>query len=137
MERRDCQLGDLGGIAKAAVRDDAGDAPLHQPRHQDRAGRGRAGVLAAVDDHHRAGRALLHRLALRVVAVLEHRDRVQVLARRDVAQREGLAHHVGQAGIQRAHVLDEGVAQAALEQRGGQGCGGNILQPRQGFGLHQ
>src|ERR1700741_2351974 len=50
-----------------------------------------ARVLAAVDDHDGAGRAFLDRLALRMGAVLEYRDRVEVLARRDSAQRIGLA----------------------------------------------
>ena len=90
---RDVELRDLRRIAKAAVGDDAGDAAHHQPRDQDRAGGGRARVLAAVDHQHGAGRALLDGLALRMRAVLEHADRVQVLARRDVAQREGLADH--------------------------------------------
>jgi hypothetical protein len=63
---------------------------------------------------------LLHRHALRVIAVQEHGDRVQVFARGDVAQRESLAHHVGQLGVERVHVLDELVAQAALEQGGAQ-----------------
>ena len=48
---------------------------------------------------------------------------VEVFARRDVAQREGLAHHVGAAGAQRVHVLQKLVAQATLEE-GGAECGG-------------
>ena len=39
VERRDREPRDLGRVAKAAVGDDAGDAALHQARHQDRAGR--------------------------------------------------------------------------------------------------
>ena len=45
---------DLRRVAKAAVGHDAGDAALHQPRDQDRAGRGGARVLAAVDHEHGA-----------------------------------------------------------------------------------
>jgi hypothetical protein len=52
--------------------------------------------------------------------ILENGDRAQVFASRDVAQREGLAHHVGQARGHRVNVLDERVAQAAFEQRGAQ-----------------
>ena len=85
------ELCDLGGIAKAAVGDDAGDAALHQPRHQDGAGGRRAGILAAVHHQHRAGRAILDRLALRMGAVAKHVDLVEILARRHVAQRKGLA----------------------------------------------
>ena len=62
------ELCDLGGIAKAAVGDDAGDAALHQPRHQDGAGRRGARILAAVHHQHRAGRAILDRLALRMAS---------------------------------------------------------------------
>jgi hypothetical protein len=51
---------------------------------------------------------------LGMAAVLEHGDRVQVLARRDIAQREGLAHHRAGLGTERMHVLDELVAQAFL-----------------------
>ena len=90
------ELRDLGRVAEAAIGDDARDAALHQPRDQDGAGRGGARILAAVDHQHRAGRAFLDRLALRMGAVLEDAERVEVLARRDVAQREGLADHVAE-----------------------------------------
>ena len=63
---REAEFCDLGGIAKAAVGDDAGYAALHQPRHEDGAGGGGAGILAAVHDQHRAGRTILDRLALRM-----------------------------------------------------------------------
>ena len=95
-------------------------AALHQARDEDGAGRGGARVLAAVDHHDRAGRALLDGLALGMGAVLEHGDRVQILARRDVAQREGLADHRRAGRVERMHVLDELVAQAPLEQGGAQ-----------------
>src|SRR5438477_131087 len=62
----EAQPRDLGRVAEAAVGHHARDATLHQPRHQDRAGRGRTRVLAAVDDQHGAGRAILDRLALRM-----------------------------------------------------------------------
>ena len=71
-------------------------------------------VLAAVDHEHRAGRALLDRLALRMGAVLKHRDRVEVFARRDVAQGERLAHHVAGVRIEGMDVLDELDAQPRL-----------------------
>ena len=60
------EFGDLGGIAKPAVGDHAGDAALHQPRHQDGAGGCGAGILAAVHHQHRADGTVFHRLALRM-----------------------------------------------------------------------
>jgi hypothetical protein len=69
--RRETAARDLGAVAEAAVGDDAGHAALHQPADQDAAGRRGAGVLAAVDHEHRAGRALFHRLALRVARSLK------------------------------------------------------------------
>ena len=113
----DGELGDLGRIAEAAVGDHARRAAHHQARHQDRARRCGARVLAAVDDEHGAGRAVLDGLALRMRAILEHADGVEILARRDVAQREGLADHRLGVRIERMHVLDELIAQAALVER--------------------
>jgi hypothetical protein len=83
------------------------------------------------------GGQVFHRLALRVLAVVEDADRVQVLARRHVAQREGRPHHVRQAGVQRPHVLDELLAQAALEQRGAQRGGADLHQLAAGVGVHR
>ena len=103
-------------------------AALHQPRHQDRAGRRGARILAAVHHQHRAGRTILDRLALRMGAVAEHVDLVEILARRHVAQREGLADQRRLIGTERMHVLDHLDAKAALEQRGGDGGGGDGLQ---------
>ncbi len=120
----EAELGDLGRIAKAAIGDDAGDAALHQPRHQDGAGGGGAGILAAVHHQHRAGRAILDRLALRMGAVAKHVDLVEVLARRHVAQREGLADQcrlVGPSGCtswiiwMRKPRLNSAVATVAVE----------------------
>jgi hypothetical protein len=133
---RDVQSRNLGAVAKAAVGDHAGHAAFHQPGDEDAAGRRGACVLAAVDHEHRAGRAFLHRLALRVTSVVEHGDRVQVLARRHVAQREGRPHHVGQARVQRVHVLDELVAQATLEERGAQRGGAHAHQLLAGVRVH-
>ena len=64
-----------------------------------RAGRGRAGILAAVEDQHGAGRAFLDRHALRMRRVAEDAERVQVLPRRDVAHRVGLADHASRFGL--------------------------------------
>ncbi|WP_456316694.1 hypothetical protein [Teichococcus aestuarii] len=78
--------------------------------------------------------AFLHRLALRVGAVAEHVELVEVLARRHVAQREGLPHHALRHRAQRLHALDHLAAEAALEQRGGQGGGADLLQLVAGLG---
>src|ERR1700712_5724170 len=82
---------DLGRVAKAAIGDDTGAAPLHQPRYQDRAGGRRTGILAAIHDQHGANWTILDRLALRMGAVAKHLDLVEVLACRHVAQRKSLA----------------------------------------------
>ena len=84
------------------------------------AGRRRARVLAAVDHHHCTGRTFLDRLALRMFAIVKHRYGIQVLARRDVAQRIRLADHVSGRRIEGAHILDELVSQTALEERSGE-----------------
>jgi hypothetical protein len=125
---------DLGRVAEAAVRHQPGSAAHHQPRREDGAGRGCARVPAAVHDQHRAGRALLDRLALRMLPVAEHGERVEILARRDVAQREGLADHGFGPGPERMDVLDELVAQAPLEQGGGERGGADRLEFGPGLG---
>ena len=117
--------GDLGGVAKTSIGDDAGDAALHQPRHQDRAGRGRARVLAAVHHQHAACRAILDRLALRMGVIPEHVDGVEILARGHVAEREGLTDHGRLVRTEGVHILHHLDAQAALEQGGGDGGGGD------------
>jgi hypothetical protein len=58
----------------------------------------------------------------------EGAEQVDVLARRDVTQRIGLAHHARGRPIQEKHALDEDVAQAALEKHGGQRGSGNALE---------
>jgi hypothetical protein len=115
------EFGDFGSVAKTAIGDDAGDTALHQPRHQDGAGGRGAGVLAAVHHQHRAGRAIFHRLALRMGAVAKHLELVEVLARRHVAQRKGLADQRRLIRTQWVHVLHELHAEPALVQGGGDG----------------
>ena len=80
----------------------------------------------------RAGRNGFHRRALRMGAVGEHVERVDVLARRNVAQRVGRADHRRRIRIERARALHEGIAQAALEQLRGQrrGAHGRELRAR-------
>ncbi len=75
-----------------------------------------------------AGRAILDRAPLRVLRALEHPQMIEVLPRRDVAQGEGLADHALALQAQRPHILDEDVAEAALEQSGGQRRGRNPLE---------
>src|SRR6185437_12076728 len=128
--------GDLRRIAEAAVGVHAGDAAFHQPRHQDRAGRGGARVLAAVHHHYRTGWAVLDRLALRMAAVAEHVELVEVFARRDVTQGEGLADQRRLVGRQRMDVLDRLDAIAALEQGGRHGRRADGAELVAGLGLH-
>ena len=90
---REGELRDLGRIPQAPVADHAGGAADHHARHQDAAGRRDARVAAAVHHQHAAGRNVLDGLALRVGAVGEHVERVDVLARRNVAQRVGRSDH--------------------------------------------
>ena len=117
------ELRDIRRIAKTAVGHYARDPSLHKARDEDRPGGGRARVLPAIDNQHRTRWTLLHRPALRVPAISEHADRIQVLARRDIPQRVRFADHRRGLRIQRMHVLNVLVAQPALEQRRRQ-CGG-------------
>src|SRR6516165_5752894 len=122
------KLCDFARVVKAAVGDDTGTAPLHQPRHKDRAGGRRTRILAAVHDKHCAGRALLHCLALGMGAVAKDIELVEVLARRHVAQREGLTDHGRLIGAQGMGVLNALDAKTALEQRGRDGGGRDGFQ---------
>jgi hypothetical protein len=74
------------------------------------------------------GRARLDRLALRVAAALERANLVDVLARRDVAQRKRFPNHTRRRTIQEEDPLNEGVAQSTLEQHRGERCRGDLLQ---------
>src|SRR6202007_2273039 len=76
----DVQLGDLRGVAEAAVGDDAGDAADHQAGEEDAAGGGGAGVLAAVHHQDGAGGAFLDGAALGLGVVAEDGHRVEVFA---------------------------------------------------------
>jgi hypothetical protein len=74
-------------------------------------------IAPAVDDEDMAGRAFLDALALRVAAVFEHAEMVEILARRDIAQRIGRADHVRHvAALDAVDAGDESVAEAPLEQ---------------------
>src|SRR5687767_3984538 len=50
-------------------------------------------------------------------AILEYVDRVDVLARRNIAQRVCGSDHLRRVRIERARALHESIAQAALEQQ--------------------
>ena len=117
------QPGDIGRVAEAAIGDYSGDAALPQSRHQDAAGRCGGGIAPAVDHEDMPGRALLDALALRVAAVGEHAEMVEVLARRNIAHRIGRPDHARGVRIDRPHALHEGVAEATLEQNRRQRCG--------------
>src|SRR5437868_13876326 len=82
----DAEPGDLMGITETAIGDDAGHAPDLEPVDEDRAGGSGARVLAAVEDHDRARRTLLDRDALRMATVQKYGERIEILARRNVAQ---------------------------------------------------
>ena len=107
-----------GGVAQRAVGDAARHAANGEPGHQDRSRGSRTAVTPAVHDQHRAGRGALDRVPLRVVVVEEYLQHVDVLASRDVAQREGLADHPAVRHVHRAQSRHEHVAQAAREQLG-------------------
>src|SRR5215472_10990132 len=123
MVRGDCKFRDLRCVAKPAVGDDAGSATDHQTRDEDAASGCRTRILAAVDHHHRARGAFLDRLALRMSAILEHGNWIEILPRRYVAQREGFTDHVAEISVERVNVLDELIAQSAFVQRRAQGSG--------------
>src|SRR5262249_10691105 len=93
--------GGRGGVAQAAVGDDAGYAALPQPRDQYPAGGGRRRVAAAVDHEDMAGRTFFHALALRMAAVFEHAEVIEVFPCRNVAQRVGRTDHAGPPGLRR------------------------------------
>ena len=122
-------LADRPGVADAAITDKAGHAALHQPGYQDLPGAGRSCIAAAVDHQHVALRCDLDRLALGMFGIGEHRDIVQVLARRDVPQGECGTDQVAVIMAQRPDTLHERVAQPTLEQLRGQGCGACEVQP--------
>src|SRR6266704_6677979 len=92
-----------------------GGAAREEPRHQDRAGAGDARLAAAIDDEHLPLGYGLDRLALRVLAAAERFDRIEILARRDVAQRRRLADHDAAGWMEGAHAFHEDVAEAALQ----------------------
>jgi hypothetical protein len=68
-----------------------------------------------------------------VATALERAEQVDVFARRDVAQRVGLAHHAWGILIQQKNPLDEHVAQAALEEHRGERRSGNLFQSFSGI----
>ena len=117
---------DLRRVAEAAVADRARAAPAHQPGQQDAAGRRRARIAAAIDDEHGARGTFLDALALRMAAILEHLQHVQVLARRDVAQRVGRTDQARRGLVDQLRSLQKLVAQTALEQDRGDGGGRNL-----------
>ncbi len=114
----DVEFADFRAVPEAAVGDDTRDTAHHQPRNQDRARGSRPRILPAIHHHDETGWALLHGRALRVFGILKDRKLVQVLAGRDVSKGKGLADHVLRLRRDRTNVLDELVAQAALEEGG-------------------
>ena len=90
---RETQRGYFGRVAKAAVGDDSGRATNHQPCYQNPPGGCSSRIFSTVYDHHRAGRAFLNGLALRVRPIAKGRQRIEVFSRGHVAERECLADH--------------------------------------------
>ncbi len=124
---------DRVAVAQAAVGDHAGGAAHFESLEQDAAGRRGAGVLPAIHHQHAARRNHLDPLALRMLGILEYADMVEVLARRNVAQRERLADHVGAGLAHAAHALEKDVAKAALEKLRGERRGAGAPELLEGF----
>ena len=85
---RQVERADRRRIPKRAVGDDAGRAALHDARRQDVAQRCGARITPRVDDQHVAWPDGLHRQALLAGGVVGLTGWLEVLARRDVAQRK-------------------------------------------------
>ena len=84
-------------------------AAHHEARDQDVAAGGRGRVAPRVHHQHLPGRAGLDCLALRMPAALEGAELVEVLARRDVAQRVGLTDHPRRLWIQQKYTLNKNI----------------------------
>jgi hypothetical protein len=118
-----CHVADRSRIADAAITDQAGDAAHHQTHRKDLARESGACVAAAVDHQHMCFRRDLDCLALRVLRIGEHAHIIDILARGDVAQGESRPNQIARISAEWPHALHECIAQAALEQLRGQGCG--------------
>jgi hypothetical protein len=123
------------GIAHAAVRDEARRTAHRKPGDQDVARGGGARIAAAIDHQYVARRDDFDRLALRMLGIRVRLDRVEVLARRDIAEREGRAEKVAPGWAERADALHEEVAEAALEELRGQGGGARLAERTRCFWL--
>src|SRR5262245_54038857 len=132
---RHTEVGDVVRIPEAPVGYYTSDAALHQSRHENPARRGRSRILAAVDDEYGARRAFFDRRTLRMLAILEDLNLVEIFACRNVAQRERFADHRQSARIKRMHILNHLVVQAALEQCCCECGGADFLQLLARFGL--
>lgn len=120
---RQTQFRDRATVAHRAIRHHAGDAALGQTQRENRTHRRDRALATAVLHQYAARRRRFNGFALRMIRVLKHANVVDILAGRDVAQRERRADHVGRAGCrfdEWRDALQEYVAQAALEQLRGQ-----------------
>ena len=90
---RQAGLGDGRRVAEGPVGHDAGRATHFHSRRQDCAQAAGALVAARVDDQHVVRADPLHGDALRIGQIINRAGPVEVLARRNVAQGERLAHH--------------------------------------------
>ena len=126
MERRHVQPG-ISAASRSRRLSPARDAALHQARRENRAGRRGARITPAVDDEDGTGRH--SSIACAADARDPERSKViEVLARRNVAQCKRFADHGRLSRIERQHVLDDLVAESALEQRGADRCGGDRVE---------
>src|SRR5262249_16051854 len=94
---------------------------------EDAAGIGRAQIAAAVEHEHLARTDRFNRLSLGVIRVAENVDAVEILPRRDAAQRDRLADKAAGVWVERKETIQERVAEAGVEElrrdRGGAGAG--------------
>src|SRR5450631_120840 len=147
-EYREIHPGDRVTVAQPAVGHHAGYAAHLHAREQNAAGGCRARVAPAIHHQHLPMWDDLDRLALRVLRIFEHPDMVEVLARRNVAQRERLADKIvarlahwstfarrapvfALGAARRAHAvhaLQIDIAQSALEQLRRQRRGAGALE---------
>jgi hypothetical protein len=131
----DRQLGDLRAVAKAAVGDDAGNtATISRDTRMPPAEAARASLRLSITITAPGGHSST---ALRCGWPRSWNTEIGFRSSRarDVAQGEGLADHGRQRRVQRPDVLDELVAQAALEQGRTQGRRRDAFQLVAGFGL--
>src|SRR5690606_28168005 len=74
---------------------------------------------------------------LRVVVALPQLEGLKVVARGDVPEGAGHAHHARTAGTEAGHAPDHLVPEAVDEQHGGERRRGDLLEEALGLGVHR